>query len=93
MEQQNTPPTRFEGPILYSRQCNRFFQLRGMHDDYVVCGGFTVFFGAAARYPTAQQLSHEYVASCEYVGALDKADYAELVDQGWKVIEREGGGQ
>lgn len=81
--------TVHDGEVRYSPQVNRFFQVRAIHDDYLVCGSFTTYYETAMTIATTQPLSHDFVASTEAIAAIDKCPYAVFTGTGWRVRELE----
>ncbi|MBU6414902.1 hypothetical protein KGQ34_01495 [Patescibacteria group bacterium] len=76
------------GDVFYDPKTNRFIQVRGLHDDYVACGGFTIFYEDARTNKSSQQLSHEYVDALVKITCIDKTDFAFFDRFGWKVKEK-----
>ncbi len=81
--------TSHDGEVYYSKEYNRFFQVRGIHDDYLICGGFSEFYDDAKTMLREQNLSYRLTGAATLVRAIDECEDAETVDIGglliWKV--------
>ena len=75
----------YDGEVYYSPQATRFFQVRSVHDDYMLCGGFTEFYESATSVHYVQPLLWGFVAAGSKVVAVDEHPHAELTRYGWKI--------
>lgn len=74
------------GPLFYSPQVNRFFQVREESDGSSLCGPFMEYAaGAQSATYDMQHLSDEFIDKCELVVAIDQCEHAEYNGYGWKV--------
>jgi len=83
------PVEAHSGEVYYSPQANRFFQVRGIHDDYQICSGFVTYFADAEVHRGTQNLSWEFIRKCQKVIIIDQCGFAEIdpITKAWKVKE------
>lgn len=80
---------KVEDNVYYAKEYDRFFQVRVIHDDYILCGGFREYYNDAKIDRREQKLSWKFLEDCVKVENLD--DHPELWNYdgfGWKGRER-----
>lgn len=77
------------GDVYYSPQTNAFFQVRGVFDDYILCGDMAKYYNDAKSCLPIQQLSREFILNSKKVVTLDTIPEIEFdfTVYDWKVKE------
>lgn len=83
---------RHDGDVYYNQEHEQFFQVRGIHDDYLICGGFSTFYDDCQTTLREQNLSYRLVSDSILVSAIDECEYAEATNVGglvsWRVKDK-----
>jgi hypothetical protein len=75
-----------EGDVYYDEKVNRFVQLRAMHDDFMLFGGFAEYYDDARTNKSSVPISYEYAKGLKKVICVDH--FADHDGIGWRVKER-----
>lgn len=75
------------GEIYFSLEARKFFQIRGIHDDWYLCSGFSPYYEDVLTTTREQKLSHQYLMekAKPTPGAIDLFPEAEYDGVGWRV--------
>lgn len=75
-----------KGEVFYDKRYNRLFQVRGVHDDYLLCGDFCKYYKDAKTNVLTQKLSWNYLKGCIKIKNLDEhPDVLKFNGYGWRV--------
>ena len=79
------------GEVWFSLEARKFFQIRGVHDDWFLCGGFCDYYEDSMTNTLEQRLSPQYLQEKAMLvpGAIDLFPEAEYDSVGWRVKEVE----
>lgn len=78
----------YAGPVYYSPQANRFFQVREQLEGSCRCGGFVPFYEDSMTVSTEQELSNDFIDQCEQIAAIDQCQHAEICLMGNEIAWR-----
>ena len=74
------------GVTFWDPETKQFLYIHAIRDGLFHCGGFYDYYDSAWTSTTRQNLSSDYLAQCERVGAIDLCTHAKFNGIGWKAI-------
>ena len=77
--------TLYQGEIYYWPKQRRFFQVREVHDDYLICGRMSEAYESAFTMHMTQNLSWEFLQQCKKVLGIDSLEGAVFNGYYWAV--------
>lgn len=74
--------------VYYSKEKNRFFQVKNKTLSGAECGDFTEYYGDAQTIIFRQTLSNSFILNCLLVKNIDEFNYAKYNGIGYKVLQK-----
>lgn len=78
-----------EGDVYYHIELKRFVQIRQIHDDYIIVGGFCMYYNDAKTNISMSKVSHNFKKLLMPIKFIDQFKFAEIcpIVHSWKVKE------